>query len=161
MNKRRFHAASAVLNDEMCVAGGMSGEVLSSVELFNPVVNIWTNIGLMKTKRWNHALVFYNGRLFTFGGSDGDVFGRMTRLNSMESYDPREGKFLQPMNEGRSGLSGLVHNNEIYAIGGFNLKSVECYNFRTNTWTKIRNMNKKRAGSCACVVNGKIYVIGG
>nr|XP_026695246.1 receptor-interacting serine/threonine-protein kinase 1-like isoform X2 [Ciona intestinalis] len=163
MNKRRFHAASTVWNDQMCVSGGLGGEVLSSVELYNPVVNTWTNIASMQTKRWEHALVFYNGRLFTFGGSDGDVFGSLSRLNSMESFDPREGKwkFLQPMNEGRSGLSGVVYYDEIYAVGGSNLKSVECYNFRTNTWTKVRNMNKKRAGSCACVVNGKIYVIGG
>ncbi|XP_078492901.1 kelch-like protein 26 [Ciona intestinalis] len=65
------------------------------------------------------------------------------------------------MNEERDGLSGVVYNDEIYAICGFDLKSVERYNIRTNTWTNVGSLNHERHGSCACVVNGKIYVIGG
>ncbi|XP_078493078.1 kelch-like protein 26 [Ciona intestinalis] len=86
-------------------------------------------------------------RLYTFGGIDDLIY-----LNSMESYDPREGKWksLKPMNEGRSGLSG-----------GDELISAERFNIRTNTWTNVGSLNHKRYGSCACVVNGKIYVIGG
>ncbi|XP_078493085.1 kelch-like protein 23 [Ciona intestinalis] len=63
MNKQRQFAASAVLNDQMCVAGGRDGgnNILSSVELYNPVVNTWTNIASMQTKRRLHALVCYNG----------------------------------------------------------------------------------------------------
>ncbi|XP_078493198.1 uncharacterized protein LOC144748749 [Ciona intestinalis] len=116
MNEQRWYAASAVLNDQMCVAGGWDGDgnALSSVELYNPVVNIWTNIASMQTKRWQHALVCYNGRLYTFGGRN----GFLNYLNSMESYDPREGKWksLKPMNKRRPGLSGVVYNEEIYAI---------------------------------------------
>ncbi|XP_078492767.1 kelch domain-containing protein 8A-like [Ciona intestinalis] len=163
MNEQRWGAASAVLNDQMCVAGGMDGggNMLSSVELYNTVVNIWTNIASMQTKRCQHSLVSYNGRLYTFGGSEKFLFSN--HLNSMESYDPREGKWksLKPMNEKRRGLSGVVYNDEIYAIGGFGLNSAERYNIRTHTWTNVGSLNHERYGSCACVVNGKIYVIGG
>ncbi|XP_078492835.1 kelch-like protein 36 [Ciona intestinalis] len=144
----------------MCVAGGWDGfNILSSVELYNPVVNTWTNIASMNTKRCGHALVSYNGRLYTFGGEDDEGID----LNSMESFDPREGKrkLLKPMNEGRWALCGVVYNDEIYAIGGYGLISVERYNIRTNTWTNVGSLNHEREGSCACVVNGKIYVIGG
>ncbi|XP_078493196.1 kelch-like protein 26 [Ciona intestinalis] len=122
------------------------------------------------------------GRLYTFGGSENLLISN--GLNSMESYDPREGKWksLKPMNERRSGLSGVVYNHEIYVkiynmIGwhsghvgfsldyfspsGYELKSVERYNIQTNTWTNVGSLNHERWGSCACVVNGKIYVIGG
>ncbi|XP_078492582.1 kelch-like protein 12 isoform X2 [Ciona intestinalis] len=160
MKEQRWRAASAVLNDQMCVAGGLDGGyTLSSVELYNPVVNTWTNIASMKTERRDHALVSYNGCLYSFGGED----DYSNRFNSMESFDPREGqwKSLKPMNEGRHGLCGVVYNDEIYAIGGLGLKSVERYNIRTNTWTNVGNLNHERCGSCACVVNGKIYVIGG
>ncbi|XP_078493169.1 uncharacterized protein LOC144748729 [Ciona intestinalis] len=114
MNEQRWGAASAVLNDQMCVAGGWDGyNTLSSVELYNPVVNTWTNIPPMKTKRYQHALVSYNGRLYTFGGYDGS-----NPLNSMESFDPRDGKWksLKSMNEERYALCGVVYNDEIYAI---------------------------------------------
>nr|XP_018670641.1 kelch-like protein diablo [Ciona intestinalis] len=81
----------------------------------------------------------------------------------MESYDPREGKWmsLKPMNEKRVELCGVVYNDEIYAIGGLGLKRVSRFNIRTNTWTNVGSLNHERYGSCACVVNGKIYVIGG
>nr|XP_009860409.2 influenza virus NS1A-binding protein-like isoform X2 [Ciona intestinalis] len=184
MNKQRWYAASAVLNDQMCVTGGWGGiNALSSVELYNPVVNTWTNIAPMKTERFQHALVSYNGRLFAFGGGDtvgsiyaisggliggiirgvGGLLRYSTNFTSMESYDPREGKWkpLQSMNEERYGSCGVVYNDEIYAIGGGNLRSVERYNFRTNSWSRISRLNRVRWGSCACVVNGKIYVIGG
>ncbi|XP_078492599.1 kelch-like protein 12 [Ciona intestinalis] len=162
MKEQRQYAASAVLNvpDQMCVAGGLDGgyNKFSSVVLYNPVVNTWTNIASMKTKRCQHALVSYNGRLYTFGGLDGS-----NPLNSMESYDPREGKWesLKPMNEERNALCGVVYNDEIYAIGSEELKSPERYNIRTNTWTNVSSLKQERDGSCACVVNGKIYVIGG
>nr|XP_009859192.2 kelch-like protein 12 [Ciona intestinalis] len=160
MKEQRCGAASAVLNDQMCVTGGCGGSnILSSVDLYNPVVNTWTNIAPMKTERCEHALVSYNGRLFAFGGVIGNPIG----LESMESYDPREGKWksLKPMNKKRSALCGVVYNDEIYAIGGIGLKSVERYNIRTNTWTNVSSLNHVRDRSCACVVNGKIYVIGG
>ncbi|XP_078493106.1 uncharacterized protein LOC144748679 [Ciona intestinalis] len=113
----------------------------------------------MNEQRWYAASAVLNGRLYTFGGLD----GFLNDLNSMESYDPREGewKSLKPMNERRSGLFGVVYNDEIYAIGGDKLKSVERFNIRTNTWTNVGSLNHERYGSCACVVNGKIYVIGG
>nr|XP_018672215.2 kelch-like protein 3 [Ciona intestinalis] len=65
------------------------------------------------------------------------------------------------MNEKRPSLCGVVYNDEIYAIGGYGLKSVERYNTRINTWTNVSSLNHERWLSCAYVVNGKIYVIGG
>nr|XP_018672267.2 kelch-like protein 3 [Ciona intestinalis] len=116
MKEQRWRAASAVLNDQMCVAGGCGGSnIFSSVELYNPMVNTWTNIPPMKTERYQHALVSYNGRLYTFGGHDDPYSSKC--LNSMESFDPREGKWesLKPMNEKRNALCGVVYNDEIYA----------------------------------------------
>ncbi|XP_078493052.1 kelch-like protein 12 [Ciona intestinalis] len=118
MNRQQWHAASAVLNDQMYVAGGLVGirTILSSVDLYNPVVNAWTNIPPMKTKRYQHAFVSYNGRLYSFGGSDQTY--DLNPLNSMESFDPREGKWksLKRMNHKRNRLCGVVYNDEIYAI---------------------------------------------
>nr|XP_002122376.3 kelch-like protein 12 isoform X1 [Ciona intestinalis] len=160
MIEQRWFAASAVLNDQMYVTGGMNAryEALLSVEFYNPVINKWTYTALMKTKRYEHALVSYNGSLYAFGGYDG-----LIPLNSMESFDPQKKKWntLKPMNERRQGLCGVVYNDQIYAIGGNELNSVERFNMRTHTWSKVSSMKYKRCGACACVVSGKIYVIGG
>uniref|UniRef100_H2YGS7 Uncharacterized protein n=1 Tax=Ciona savignyi TaxID=51511 RepID=H2YGS7_CIOSA len=111
----------------------------------------------METNRRDHALVSYDGRLYAFGGYNGN------HLNSMESFDPRMRKWekLTSMKENRDGLCGVVCNGEIYAIGGYELDSVERYNFRTNSWMKPKRMNYERHYASACVVNGKIYVVGG
>ncbi|XP_076814054.1 uncharacterized protein LOC143460444 [Clavelina lepadiformis] len=65
----------------------------------------------------------------------------------------------------RSGLTAVVLNNEIYAIGGRGgsnrLSSVEKYNLDTKTWIDVPSMNEERSGGSACVVDGLIWVFGG
>ncbi|CAK8685743.1 unnamed protein product [Clavelina lepadiformis] len=65
----------------------------------------------------------------------------------------------------RDGLTAVVLNNEIYAIGGNDdskyLSSVEKYNLETKTWIDVLSMNEKRYGGSACVVDGLIWVFGG
>uniref|UniRef100_F7B7S4 BTB domain-containing protein n=1 Tax=Ciona intestinalis TaxID=7719 RepID=F7B7S4_CIOIN len=154
----RWCASSAVLNGQIYVTGGWSGNELSSAEFYKPGLNTWTKIVPMKTTRYQHATVSYKGSLFVFGGCDG-----LHKLNSMESIQPSEGKWklLKPMKQKRRGLCGVVYNGEIYAIGGEGLKSVERFNIQTKTWSIVSSLNYKRKGACACVVNKKIYVIGG
>lgn len=41
------------------------------------------------------------------------------------------------------------------------MKSVECYNPITDTWTPIADMRVRRSGVCIGVLNGVIYAIGG
>ncbi|XP_076808400.1 uncharacterized protein LOC143451588 [Clavelina lepadiformis] len=65
----------------------------------------------------------------------------------------------------RFGLTAVVLNNEIYAIGGhvgsYRLSSVEKYNLDTKTWIDVPSMNEKRNNGSACVVDGLIWVFGG
>lgn len=41
------------------------------------------------------------------------------------------------------------------------LKSVECYNPRTNTWTPIAEMNDCRKGAGVGILYGVMYAVGG
>ncbi|XP_076811870.1 uncharacterized protein LOC143458868 [Clavelina lepadiformis] len=63
------------------------------------------------------------------------------------------------------GLTAVVLNNEIYAIGGYDgsnrLSSVEKYNLDTKTWIDVPSMTEERCGGSACVVAGLIWVFGG
>lgn len=56
---------------------------LSSVEVYNPEVDKWEFVASMNTKRSRMALVTCNGRLYAFGGYDGQ-----SNLNSVEFYCP-------------------------------------------------------------------------
>ena len=67
----------------------------------------------------------------------------------------------------RCGLSTIVLNGKIYAIGGFDndaiklLPTVEVYNPKFNRCEKKADMPTARCCFAASVVNGKIYAIGG
>ena len=52
----------------------------------------------------------------------------------------------------------------IYALGGFaavRLNSVEQYDVRENTWTRIESMLKWRCHATAVVLNNQIFICGG
>lgn len=56
---------------------------------------------------------------------------------------------------------------KIFIIGGFSnptdsfLKSVECYDPKTNKWTSVAPMNNERSAAQAGVSDGDLYVVGG
>ena len=75
-----------------------------------------------------------------------------------------------PMPTPRSSLTAGVQNNSLgqpilYAIGGFNagwVRTVEAYNFATNTWTRRANLPLGLAHTNGVgVIGGKLYVSGG
>jgi RHS repeat-associated protein len=64
----------------------------------------------------------------------------------------------------RSGLSAVIANNRIYAVGGYNgnyLKTVEEYDPNTNCWKTRSVMPTARSELSVVNVDGLIYAIGG
>ncbi|CAK8688319.1 unnamed protein product [Clavelina lepadiformis] len=112
----------------------------------------------MNNRRTYHGLVSARGLLYALGGRVSNY-----ATNTAECYDPRNGKweYIPPMKTLRSGLTAVVLNNEIYAIGGYGLSSVEKYNLDTKTWIDVPSMNEERWDGSACVVDGFIWVFGG
>ena len=41
------------------------------------------------------------------------------------------------------------------------MKTTECYDISTDTWTKVADMNKARAGHDLLVLNGSLLDVGG
>ena len=67
----------------------------------------------------------------------------------------------------RGYLAAGVVNGALYAVGGIYdgdniaLKTVEAYDYTTNTWTAKAHMPTARTALAAGTVNGILYVIGG
>ena len=63
----------------------------------------------------------------------------------------------------RLGVAAL--NGKLYAAGGYDgsvfLKTVECFNPKTNKWTTVQSMNLKRSRVALVATYGKLYAIGG
>lgn len=72
LNVARHSFGTAVLNGKLYVAGGMTseGELLDSVEEYDPAANRWTLKAPMPSARAHLALTALDGRLYALGGFD-------------------------------------------------------------------------------------------
>jgi N-acetylneuraminic acid mutarotase len=172
----RWMHTSAVVNGKIYVIGGVSsepanwqnesGEILSTVEEYDPATDTWTRKADMPTARgWlPPSSPVVDGKIYVIGGGDDVVWD----LPTLEMYDPSTDTWASKddMPTPRWCLATCAVNGKIYAIGGAPnsysaLKKVEVYDPATNIWTRKADMLIGRWGLCANVVNGKIYTIGG
>lgn len=75
-------------------------------------------------------------------------------------------EFINPLINAREGLSAVVLDGKIYAIGGNSVpgvvfSSVECYDPVTGQWSEVAPLNHQRTFAAAAAANGKIFVFGG
>ena len=115
----------------------------------------------MSTPRFNHGLVSVQGKLFAVGGRN--CQDRL--LSSVECFDPstRVWSNIAALSTARCSLAVAVLGDELYAIGGINLSSVECLDLSVpnSQWTTVAPMTTPRCGMGAVVTGGKIYIAGG
>ena len=52
------------------VGGRTKSEILSVVTTFNPVTEMWTQIGNLKSPRYNHKVEVINDKFYIIGGSE-------------------------------------------------------------------------------------------
>ncbi|KAL1253861.1 hypothetical protein QQF64_016090 [Cirrhinus molitorella] len=74
-------------------------------------------------------------------------------------------KLMAPMHYARSGLGIAGLNGRLIAAGGYNreecLRTVECYDMKTDSWSFIAPMRTPRARFQMAVLMGQLYVMGG
>ncbi|XP_051954362.1 influenza virus NS1A-binding protein homolog A-like [Xyrauchen texanus] len=91
----------------------------------------------------------------------------LTKSLSFESQplEEEQDKLLAPMHYARSGLGTAALNGRLIAAGGYNreecLRTVECYDLKTDSWTFIAPMRTPRARFQMAVLMGQLYVMGG
>lgn len=72
---------------------------------------------------------------------------------------------VQPMQSKRCRLGVATLNGRLYAAGGYDgsvfLRTVECYDPRTQKWNYVKAMNMKRSRVALVATCGKLYAIGG
>lgn len=140
---------------------GKSGT--AQVTVTSPVMNLWSTVASMPTRRAELALGVINGIIYAVGGQT-SLFGSFATL---EAYDPTSNSWTTKasMPTPRASHAVGVVNGVLYAIGGSPsgglLGTVEAYDPLTNTWTTKASMPTARRGLAVGVVNGIIYAVGG
>lgn len=178
---KRWRAAGATLDNIIYLVGGESregdpqvcGDVVATVEAYDPVANSWSTKMDMNVARSQVSLAANeaSNKLYAIGGSNGSQ-GMPIPFEAMptvEVYDPVAGSWTQvaDMKTARALPSVGAIGGKIYAVGGQKqnheaINTVEEYDPIADTWTlEASVMPHPRLNPGAAFLNGKIYVVGG
>ena len=147
------------------------GKVLSTIEVYDPVTDTWTQKADMPVPRGGSTCVV-DGKIYIVGGSAANK--KQGRIDNVDVYDPATDTWaaVKSMNHARGVPAVSVVDGKIYVMGGVGwpqipnhpgpfLSSVEVFDPKNNRWTEIAEMPTPKALHTASVIDGKIYVIGG
>ncbi|MCF7757963.1 hypothetical protein KQ941_26325 [Paenibacillus xylanexedens] len=129
--------------------------LFSLILLFSPVLltlsasaasSEWVTKADLLEPRTGGATASINGKIYYFGGASGsDHAASGIKQNSTYEYDPTTDTWTvkADMPTARAGLTAVVYNNKIYAIGGYynvgtsvlRTNKVEVYDPSTDSWT--------------------------
>lgn len=135
---------------------------LTSVEFYDPIHSVWTEVAAMKYPRSFAAATVMGDKLYAIGGET-----TSTCYKSVECYNPSSNAWssLPDMHIARSGAGACSLDNKLYVVGGqdrtIHHSTMECYDPATNNWRLCSNMRHARSGVAAVVFQGCIYAIGG
>jgi WD40 repeat protein len=164
---RESHTATLLTDGTVLAVGGEDGlvslgsNVLSSVEIYDPVGRTWIYTGWLNDYRELHtATLLTNGQVLVAGGWDGFNF-----LSSAELYDRTTGAWTVTgnLNTPRSSHTAtLLLNGQVLVAGGSGDASTELYDPETGTWTATGSMAGPRSGhAMTLLTSGKVLVAGG
>ncbi|MGH8944535.1 MAG: Kelch repeat-containing protein [Acidimicrobiia bacterium] len=155
----RHHLMAVSVNGRPFVIGGFSEAGFAAVdEVWELVGGLWEARARLPRPVGAGAVVVLEGLVYVVGGvPDGGLF----------RYDPEADEWteLTGPGESREHVSAVVHDGEIWSIGGRwegrLFTSTEIYDPATDSWRPGPDMNDARSGFGAASHDGSIYVAGG
>jgi DNA-binding CsgD family transcriptional regulator len=164
-----YGAQAAQLGEEVYLTGGcQAGEQPSTKFMsYAPRLQRWQNLSPLPEALCAAALTAFEGRLFLFGGWDGQAYSKKVSV-----YDPQAGQWSDAaqLPSGRAWAAAIPSNGRIILIGGFNGgraldETLAYYPARDRPgdqpWQKRAPLPVGRYGMGASALAGSIYLVGG
>lgn len=144
--------------------GGLtkSGDSLSTVEVYDPIVARWQMAEAMSMLRSRVGVAVMRNKLYAIGGYNGQE-----RLSTVEVFNPETKIWskVTSMNCKRSAVGAAALNDRLYVCGGYDgvssLNTVEYYDPDKNEWVMVTSMSKHRSAAGVAAFEGFIYALGG
>ncbi|XP_078061905.1 kelch-like protein 6 [Mustelus asterias] len=160
-NKKWVEFACITFRNEVYISGGK--ETQHEVWKYNASLNKWIQVEYLNTGRWRHKMAVLSGKVYALGGFDG-----ITRLNSVEAYDPFHNCWSEvvPLLVNVSSFAATTYNKKLYVIGGgpngkLATDRTQCYDPAANKWSLRSPMPVEAKCINAVTFNDHIYVVGG
>ncbi len=171
LGETRFdHTATALANGTVLIAAGTGGQLLDSIETYDPAAGIFNSQDVfMKVPRTGHsATQLADGRVLLIGGQD----AYLNVNSSAEIYDPATGNFslTGSLIQGRYGHTAtLLGNGNVLVVGGYSdsagtniAPTAELYNPASGTFGPTSSPIIPRAFHTATLLqNGMVLIAGG
>jgi DNA-binding CsgD family transcriptional regulator/N-acetylneuraminic acid mutarotase len=162
-------ASAALLGEKIYLPGGCDGQQqpLAILEIFDPRLDTWTDGAPMPAARCAYALAALDGKLYLFGGWDGQHEVADTYI-----YDPEANSWEVgfPLSQPRQLASAVVINAGIAVLGGWQagtpLDLHEVYypnrnNSAADPWESRAAIPQARYAASAAVLADQLYLVGG
>ena len=122
-----------------------NGGYTSTVEVFDPQTEIWTEVDSMSQARCNPGAAVANGKIYVVGGLGDNLLGPPGALKTAEFYDPVTDSWtlLPEMYFPRHSPAVVVKNNKLYVFGGGSPspllrpgpeRTIEVFDFNNHEW---------------------------
>ena len=171
---RSFHTATLLDDGRVLVVGGIeasnevTGKVLASAELYDPVTDSWTAAAPMTVARAKHtATLLADHRVLVIGGTGADYYAFSGYFPTVEIYDPATQSWspAASMNYARLNATGtLLPDGRVLVVGddGVNEGTAEIFDPRSNRWLLVPDSGVGRAEHVAVALRtGAVLVAGG
>jgi Galactose oxidase, central domain/Kelch motif len=171
---RSYHTATLLTDGRVLVVGGIeatndvTGRVLASTELYDPVANSWTVRMPMSVARAKHtAILLADHRVLVIGGTNADYFAFSGYFRTAELYDPATQSWspAASMNYARiNATSTLLPDGRVLVVGddGVNERTAEIFDPISGQWLPIPDPAVGRAEHIAVELrDGTVLVAGG
>jgi hypothetical protein len=132
---------------------------IPSIEEYDPAENRWRDIGILKEARHGFAAVYFDYRIYVFGGYGPN--GRQTKTLEMLHLDGKSARRLD-MPVPRGFHAAILDRDRIICFGGrppgSHPSAYEMYSF---SWSDLLVPDIDLNRFFACVLAGKIWTVGG
>lgn len=171
MSNPRYRFAGALLDDQIYVTGGRSGQdkIVTINEVYDVYNDEWTVFPSLNQNRSDHGCFVLDGKIYVVGGYSEDY----SILDTIEMYDPKNstnGWVVLPerLNAARGDFSVITLHNKVYVVGGFGIgwnllqnTSLEQYDPEIGQWQVKSPMLTPRGDKGGAIWNEKLLVTGG
>jgi N-acetylneuraminic acid mutarotase len=143
--------------------GGYNGQRLANVERYDPAKNIWSVLSPMLVPKSNTNAGVIGSTIVAASG-----VGSSAEVTDTEVYSPAKNRWraLQPEPDARAASCTGVIDGLLYVAGGSDasnkdLRTVDVYSFKHNSWSQASSMLRATAGAGAAVAKKDLYCFGG
>ncbi|MCU1464707.1 MAG: Kelch repeat-containing protein [Actinomycetia bacterium] len=156
----------AAYGNKIYYAGGLHlGKAVSGFDVYDTVANTWKTLPNMPEARDHFQAAVVGGRFYAIGGRNTAIDATTTVNDAFNFATGSWTTGLKPLPTPRGGFAVAVVGTKLLVIGGEGhgrtYSTVEAYDTKSNSWSRLSPMPTARHGIEAAVCNGGVYVAGG